>query len=130
MKKAFLRTAEVLLAIVIGATFLVYVFPNSLIRAQEEPPLELLSNLGNNDEFRQLVLLNKSRCIDADAEIRKFLPARFKYSYEFNMLDISELNKIPQDLPKDKRIYVDTFFIAGNNSEYKPMVLKLYYWNR
>jgi len=75
-------------------------------------------------------MLNENRCIDADAEIRKYLPARFKYSYEFNILDVSELDKIPEDLPKDRRIYVDSMFISGNNSEYNPKVLKLYYWDR
>jgi len=128
MKKAFLKTAEVLLAVVIGATFLIYVFPSSLTRAEQEP-LAILSNLEYNDEFRHDLMLNKS-CIDADAEIRKYLPARFKYSYEFSILNISELNKVPEDLPEDRRIYVESVFVAGNNSEYDPKVLKLYYWSR
>ncbi|MBW2995046.1 hypothetical protein KY312_01735 [Candidatus Woesearchaeota archaeon] len=128
MKKAFLKTAEVMIAIVVAATFLIYIFPSSPVRQQQEP-VSILETLEDNDEFRQLLMLNNSRCIDADAEIRKHLPARFKYSYEFNILDISDIDKVP-DLPPDKTVYVETLLVAGNNSQYEPKVLKLYYWDR
>jgi hypothetical protein len=129
MKKAFLKTAEVLIAIVVGATFLIYIFPASPA-AKAEPALGLLKILESNNEFRELVLLNKSLCIDCDAAVRKYLPDRFKYSYQFDMLDISELGKMPDDLPGNKRVYVESLFIAGNSTEYSPRVIKLYYWSR
>ena len=75
-------------------------------------------------------MLNDSRCIDADAEIRAYLPARFKYSYEFSILNISDIGKAPENLPSGKTVYAETLFIAGNNSQYEPKVLKLYYWDR
>jgi hypothetical protein len=126
--KAFLKTAEVMIAIVIAATFLVYIFPSPQAGASQ-PSLNILKSLENNEKFRECVLLNNT-CIDADAEIRKYLPQRFKYSYEFGIFNVSDAHKLPEDLPADKTVYAESIFISGNDSEYYPKIAKLFYWSR
>lgn len=127
-KKAYLKTVEVLLAIIIGASFIIYVIPSSLTKAIEQPPTDVLSNLEYSEQFRQLMLFNQSECIDAEIHARGFLPARFKYSYAFSPVSVQDYDKIPANLPKDRRVYADSIFIAGNSSEYKPVIVKLFYW--
>ncbi|MBW3011565.1 hypothetical protein KY311_00095 [Candidatus Woesearchaeota archaeon] len=128
-KKAYLKTVEVLLAILLGGAFIIYVIPSSLTRGIEQDPVDLLENLEYNNEFRQLMIFNQSNCIDAELLARSFLPARFKYSYAFSAVALDNINDIPESLPTDKRVYADTLFLAGNSSEYKPVVVKLFYWN-
>jgi hypothetical protein len=128
-KHAFLKTAEVMFAVVIAIVFIAYVFPSPISKSDQGQDY-ILRSLESNNEFRQLVMLNTTRCIDADIEIQNYLPAKFKYSYQLDIVSSSELNMTPEDLPKDKQVYVDSLFIAGNNSQYNPKVLKLYYWSR
>ena len=127
-KKAYLKTVEVLLAMLIGGAFIIYVLPTALTRETEQPPIDILSALENNDEFRQLVLFNQTNCIDAELLTAKFLPVKFKYSYAFSPCTLDNYAKIPENLPKDRRVYVDSIFIAGNTTEYKPVIVKLFYW--
>jgi len=127
-KKAYLKTVEVLLAMLIGGAFIIYVIPATLTRETEQPPLDLLSNLENNADFRQYMLFNQTNCVDAELLTQKFLPVKFKYSYAFSPCTLENYADIPANLPKDRRVYVDSVFIAGNTTEYKPVIVKLFYW--
>ena len=127
-KKAYLKTVEVLLAMLISGAFIIYVIPATLTREIEQPPLEILSSLENNDEFRQLMLFNQTECIDSELLMVKFLPAKFKYSYAFSPCTLADYAKVPANLPKDRRVYVDSVFLAGNTTEYKTVIVKLFYW--
>jgi hypothetical protein len=119
-----------LFAIVIGVSFLIYIFPNPLTQERAEASANVLESLEQNQDFRNSLMLNTTECFDSDVIVSKYMPARFKYSYEFNIVNVSELGKIPEDLPADKQVNVESIFISGSNSEYKPMVVKLYYWDR
>jgi hypothetical protein len=127
-KKAYLKTVEVLLAMLIGGAFIIYVIPATLTRATEQPPIDILSSLENNDDFRQLMLFSQTECVDAELLMLKFLPAKFKYSYAFSPVELADYAKVPSNLPKDRRVYADSIFLAGNTTKYKPVIVKLFYW--
>jgi hypothetical protein len=112
MKKAFMKTIEVLLAATFTALFLF------------ETSLDVLANLEKNDAFRDFATLNtgcfnSTSNTDFNREIDKYVPIEYDY---LACIDASSYT-----LP-DKKIFIDSIVISGNLSLYRPKTVKLYHW--
>ncbi len=122
-RKAFMKTIEVGIAIVLTYLFLILITPKQVPTASRERIAETLSILQQNDDFRNCVISENGTCVDSN--IRLFLQASFDYVYSVS----SDPNYVPSGLPQ-KRIFVDSIFISGNTTLYKPKIFKVYYWTR
>lgn len=122
-KKGFMRTVEILVAVIITFMFIIFVIPKYIEFQREGPDLEILRILEDDDEFRGCVLEEDRACVNS--KINDTIPMRYDYNF-----DVSEDPGVGRyDLP-EKHIYVETTYIAGNETTYTPKTVKLYYWIR
>ena len=119
-KKAFMKTLEVAIAVVMTFVFLTVFIPQyntAQSRLQNEA---VLSVLAKNAEFRACVISENISCINSSLSM-----ALEKYDYAIN------ISKSPNDpatsLPQ-KRIFSESILIAGNSTLYEPKILRIYYW--
>lgn len=123
-KKAYLKTLEVVFAIILTMSVLVFVFSSSKVPSDDVfSDLDVLENLEFNDEFRSCVVDDNESCITD--MVNRSLPVFYRES--FVVAFTNDINYFPDDLP-DKRIYADSIFIAGAAYNYSPIIVKLFYW--
>ena len=120
-KKAYVRTIEALAAIIITFLFIAYVVPKHSTAGVRESNIELLQFLEKNDDFRNCVFDEDEEC--ASLIIEEYLDSK----YDFEVSISNNPNFVKLGLP-DKEIFVDSIYIAGSNTLYKPLIVKLYYW--
>jgi hypothetical protein len=121
MKKAFIKTIEILLVIVFTTIFLM-----ALLQQQFSPSLDenknYLSELEENQDFRAYLSQNTG-CFDSESTnsgyIRQYLPQRFDYTLC--------IGASPDSLP-NKEVYVNSMFFSGNMTETQLKKIRLYYW--
>ncbi|MFW5852989.1 MAG: hypothetical protein ACOCUR_03080 [Nanoarchaeota archaeon] len=118
-KKAFMKTMEAFLAIMVVFTFVIFFLPKDT-RYTEDQSVFLLRNMERNDVFRNCVLSRNDTCIESS--IDEVFQGRYFYTYQ--IYRYSE----PQIQINATEVRVYTWFFAGNQSYYDPMVFKLYYW--
>ena len=118
-RKAFMKTMEVFMAVLITFTFVIVFLPRDIPNADDQTHY-LLSNIEHNRDFRNCVLIENASCINAT--IDDVLQGRFEYTY--TIFDTYEDNPtIRQDTI---RTYM--WFFSGNETLYAPKIFKLYYW--
>ncbi|MBU0758194.1 MAG: hypothetical protein KKF44_09055 [Nanoarchaeota archaeon] len=123
-KKAYLKTVEVMIAIVFAFTFLLYFLPKFAGVQNVEKSENVLKHLEHDNVFRDFVIsntgcINKTDNSSVISQIEEYLPDVYDYRFCIN-------DRI-YDLPP-KKVLIDTVFIAGNLSDYSPSVVRLYYW--
>ncbi len=120
-KKAYLRTIEVVIAVLATFMFVVYVMPTYVTGETPAESVDLLISIADNIRDCQNI-----SCVDS--AVSSFDPVFVKrYDYIINIS--SDPNAIVSGLPR-KDIYIDSVYIAGNISNYDPKIIKLYYWER
>ncbi|MFW6230542.1 MAG: hypothetical protein ACOC32_00805 [Nanoarchaeota archaeon] len=119
-KKAFMKTVEAFLAIMITFMFLLVFLPRD-IRYTDDQSYYRLDTLERDDAFRNCVLLENPTCIDST--IDTLFEGKYLYTYDIYRYadEAREFNRT------DVRTY--TWFYAGNLTSYRPIVFKLYYWD-
>jgi len=120
-KKAFLRTVEAVIAIIITFLVLVIIFPKNNISEYQKSSLNNLDLMKDDEILRNCIYLDNLSCVENI--ITNYLPA----SYEFQYLVTSNPNDFIYNLPKT-RIYTKNLIFAGNNQVYDFRILKIYYW--
>ena len=121
-KKAFLRTMEAAIAVVLTFAVLFYFLPK-IPTAQTTPSQDVLSGLQYNDEFRSCALERNETCVNET--VYDSLPALYRQSYIVKLTN--DQNYIPE-LPADKEVKTESLYIAASMTEYSPVIVKLFYW--
>lgn len=123
VKKAFMKTIEVLLVIVISSIFIISITEDKsqLTRTSHD---SYLINLERDSSFRDFVT-NNNACFNSTPQnnltllIQRYIPIE----YDYVICTGPTVGALPE-----KDIYVDTLVHAGNYSETNFKTVKLYYW--
>ncbi|MBI2574707.1 hypothetical protein HYV82_02370 [Candidatus Woesearchaeota archaeon] len=121
-RKAFMKTLEVAIAVVMTFVFLTVFIPQyntAQSRLQNE---DVLSVLAKNAEFRACVISENISCINSSLS-----GALEKYDYAINIS--KSANDRVSGLP-DKRVFSESVLIAGNSTLYEPRIVRIYYWGK
>ena len=119
-RKAYLRTIEVMIAILVTFLFVYYVFPKSQT-PQESENLGILNVLEKSPDFRNCVIIPDYNC--TESYLRSYMPKNYDFVF-----DISENPGVVRANLPEKNINTETVYIAGNISAYAPKIVSLYYW--
>jgi len=119
-KKAYARTIEVMIAVIITFLFVYFIFPKSQTPA-EEARLEVLKVLENNPTFRNCAISAEYGCVQS--YLKDYVPRN--YEFAFDIADNPDIFRA--NLP-EKNINTKTLYLSGNITLYNPKFIKLYYW--
>ena len=130
-KKAFIRTLEAIIAIVITFIFLVAILPLRETGITTEEKIKVLGNLIDDKTFRTGVFeLEFNRCFtEQDQEwINNYVRNYLADGYEYRFCIYNHLRyPLIEDLP-DKEVIVDSVFITKDLSDYERRIVRFYYW--
>ncbi|MBT3720739.1 hypothetical protein HOC50_00945 [archaeon] len=122
MVKAYMKTIEMLLVIVVSTIFLLSIMPKqeSLLKNDLK---DVLISLEDNDNFRNFCLENTG-CFNSintviDSQIRSYLPE----SYEYRLC----VGATPTSIPNTE-VFLETLYFVGNGTESQDKTVFLYYW--
>ncbi|MBN2368800.1 hypothetical protein JXC34_07290 [Candidatus Woesearchaeota archaeon] len=122
-KKAFMKTVEILMAIVITTIFLLVIIPKQSTLSRQASEAYLV-NLMDDENFRVFVTGNTA-CFNStsgqqiNAMIARYLPNQ----YDYIVCSGARVTELPE-----RNVFVDTLLIAGNITSIQPKVVRLYYW--
>lgn len=119
-KKAFLRTVEVAVAVIITFLIAYSIFPESTT-PQKTESLGILYVLEQNPDFRYCVASLNYTCVEGFFE--EFLPENYEFAY-----DITENPEQKHANLPEKDVFSESVYITGTINLYKPKIVKLYYW--
>jgi hypothetical protein len=123
-KKAFMKTIEVVAAIILTTIFMLYIIPQYTGTDKDEQKIIVLAHLERDDGYRDFVL-RRVGCFNASDEylvndkVESFLPEAYNYKLC--------INAVATGLPL-QNIQLETQYISGNASVFKPKIVRLYYW--
>jgi hypothetical protein len=123
-KKAYLRTIEVAIAVILTFIVAYFIFPRAAT-PQEENRLSVLPVLEQNPEFRDCVVTINYSC--TEAFLRDYVPLNYDFVYDITEDPETGHANLPQ-----KNIYPESVYIAGSSqiNLYNPKIVKLYYWRK
>jgi len=121
-KKAYLRTIEVAIAIIITFAVAYFIFPKTPT-PQEDAMLSILPVLEQKEEFRNCVIALNYSC--TESFLREYVPPNYEFSYDI----VENPDTVHANLPA-KRINTESVYISGNISLYSPKIIRLYYWRK
>jgi hypothetical protein len=123
-KKAFLKTFEVLIAVVLTLIFIILLVPKENISEPTGNKIEIMNQLEKYPEFRQEVIENNG-CFNRTSNnvISNTIDSYISSRYDFYLC----IDYTAENLP-NKRVYVDSVFITGNITSYQHKIVRLYYW--
>ncbi len=125
-KKAFLRTLEATLAVVITLVYVVMITQKGEVQSSAPVPEKNLKFLSQDESFSQCVIAEDKSCVNT--KIKSHIDNRLNFTFIIskNPANISnELNSLPQ-----KDIVSESYFFAGNITKYSGKTLRVYYWNK
>ncbi|MBD3310207.1 hypothetical protein GF351_03230 [Candidatus Woesearchaeota archaeon] len=120
-KKGYVRTLEVVIAIVLTLIFLMFLVPRVSPDDRQSVKAGVLAALEQNQDFRDCALARNVSCVESMAE--DVLPER--YSLKVN------ISSDPEEQPGidvQGDIYSDSLFIAGSDTSYNATIVRLWYW--
>ncbi len=122
VKKAYMKTIEMVLVIVISTIFLVVIIPKqeSISRTGLK---DVLPELEENNEFREFSQKNNGCFNFTNQTISDLVGSYLENNFDYLLC----INVFPDSVP-DQNIYVETLYFAGNYSETKQKKIRLYYW--
>ncbi|AJF61924.1 TPA: hypothetical protein HA239_02475 [Candidatus Woesearchaeota archaeon] len=127
VKKAFMKTIEMLIVIVLSAIFLIMLLskPASLNQAEVK---DYFIKLEENEEFRQYIQ-NTTGCFNSsvDSPAATLLMRYMTTSYDY--LLCSGTVATSAQLPP-QTVYIDSLVFTGNYTDTRFKKLSLYYWLR
>ena len=121
-KKAYLRTIEVALAVILTFIVAYSIFPRATT-PQNEADLSILPVLEQREDFRSCVISLNYSC--TDVFLRNYIPSNYDFAY-----DITDSIETGHAGLTAKEIYTESIYISGNINLYNPKVIKLYYWRK
>mgnify|MGYP005857283881 CR=1 FL=1 len=124
-KKAYMRTFEAVLAIVISFLVLTFIMQTSNPTETKDIRTDLSPILRDNPQFRNCALSNNISCLNNTMQLH-YPDFTRVHSYKFNITTDPE--DAPPSLPEED-IFAESIFIAGNNTYLHPRIVRLYYWD-
>ena len=124
VKKAFLRTAEAVIAIVITFTLLTVMLRQETVTETRRPPENILYLLKEDPDFRTCVEIRNTACINQS--INSQMPDN--YDFTFNISEDPNA-AVSAGLPS-KRIFADAVLLTGNTTNSTTRIVRLFYWTR
>src|SRR3989338_11563501 len=125
-KKAFLRTLEATLAVVITLVYVVMITQRGDVQSSAPATEKNLKFLSQDESFRQCVISENKTCVNTKIKSHIDNKLNFTFIISKNPENISnELNALP-----DKDIVSESYFFSGNITKYSGKTLRIYYWNR
>lgn len=123
-KKAYVKTLEAVIALVLSFLFITFFIPAGSETSQRQPSLDLVNIMGQNQVFRRCVMNYNYSCVNSTFE--EYYPAIIKdYDYRFNISTDPKVSGV--DLPVTD-VHSESLLIAGNDTNIYPRVVRLYYW--
>lgn len=123
-KKAYLKTVEAAIAIVLSFMFIVYFIPTKPDTKESLADLDILTIMDQDSTFRRCAIAENYSCMNATFE--SYYPeVTLSHDYLFNVSTnprISDVSLPPLD------IRVESIMIAGNDTYLRPKTIRLYYW--
>ena len=139
-KKAYIRTLEAVIAIILVLVFIFMVTPKTQ-KISEEVPVDvreaqkfILQEVLNNETLRNCVISLEPpqnckqdifSCKNLDSFIKEHIPRNYDYNCEVCSTSASCINL---NLPIDKSVYADDIFIT--NYPNKLRIVRLYLWRK
>ena len=120
-KKGYLRTLEVVFAVLLTFIFIIYMLPTYITAGGAEESLDVLSPIKTNIRNCFSTTCVETAIIDFEANFAN------KFNYVINISDSSDI--IVSGLPNE-RVFADSVFIAGNSTSYNPRIIRIYYFTR
>lgn len=114
-KKAFLRTVEVMIAIVLALLFLTFMLQQK-VPSKDKKNLDL-SALMDDDAFRACALADNNTCM------REIVQSKIPRGYEFAVND--SIYYTPETRSD---IYTESFLISGTLASLDVKEVRVYYW--
>ena len=120
-KKAYVRTVEAMIAIVITFVFIAIIFPRIQLTGTRGENVHLLTTLEKREDFRNCVIKNNGTCVNST--IAAGLPLQFDYKF-----NISADPNVGAPVLPAKRVFADSVYVAGNASNRTDTIVRLYYF--
>jgi len=120
-KKAYVRTVEVFIAVLITFIFITFIIPVEQPAVRTKQEINALHLLEEYEHFRSCSMMPDEQLAEncINATISPFIPKKFDYK-----LSVSDKTV---ELP-EKQVYVESLFMAANITHYEPRIIRLYYW--
>jgi len=128
VKKGFLKTLEVFLAVTSVLIFVMFVNSNN-IYSNSDVEYSILSNLAKDDSFRENLYLISNVCYSKYENhstidvIKQIMPDYLNYT--FCVYDETDFRI---DTLPSKKILVDSYYFSSNDYIYSPKIARLFYW--
>ena len=136
VKKAYLRTLEVIIAIVLVIGFLILITPKQT-KSQDVPSIIkeskkfIFNEILSDEELREIILSNSGKkCSELDETIKliEFIKENTPVGYVFECEICADQSSCTQlDLPL-KNIYADSLSISDNFGQLT--LFRLYFWQK
>lgn len=123
-KKAYLKTLEVILALVFTFAFILYILPSHDASVDEEAK-KILIHLMDDDGFREQAN-NLTSCINRgdNQTINTYFDSTL-YSYiEYYLCPQGMTPSLPR-----KKVNVESLYLTGNMTDSTQKIVKLYYFS-
>ncbi|MFH1182261.1 MAG: hypothetical protein V1702_04840 [Candidatus Woesearchaeota archaeon] len=123
-KKAYMKTAEAVIAIAITFTMLMAFMSQKSTTQAGKLPENFLDTLKDDQDFRSCVQSKDSVCINQSLD--RIIPD--SYSFTFNISE--DPNAIvSEDLP-EKRVYANAVLLSGNTTDSTIRIMRVFYWTK
>ena len=124
VKKAYLRTAEAVIAIMITFTMLTLFIHSESVAESRRVPDMVLDTLKDNQDFRTCVESRNTACIN------QTLADQIPDSYDFTFNYTDDPNSpVSVGLPS-KRIFANSVMLTGNATNSTITIFRLFYWTK
>ncbi|OIO65101.1 hypothetical protein COY28_04695 [Candidatus Woesearchaeota archaeon CG_4_10_14_0_2_um_filter_57_5] len=120
-KNAMYKTLEAFLAV--SAIMVFVAILATAIRHERADPLDIMPSLMQDRSFRGCIVADDIAC--ADAIVREYV----QQNYDFLLVSSRTAEGTAPQLPA-KNVWVESTFVAGNETVYRPRIVRLYYWKR
>ncbi len=122
-KKAYLKTLEAFLALIITFAFVLYLIPTPENDVTQDTST-LLSSMIKRETFR-VYAANLTTCIykGENTSINVLLDTELKTYINYSICLQGDIPSLPR-----KKVNVESVYITGNLTDRNDRIIKLYYW--
>lgn len=123
-KKAYMKTLEAVIAMVLSFMFITFFVPIRSETEQRQPDLDMVNILEQNMAFRTCVLSENISCLNSTFE--SYYPyVILDYGYAINVSRDPKVSGV--SLPTTN-VHSESLLIAGNDTYITPKTVRIYYW--